>query len=367
MKNKKLLIALGVIVVLAIVGIGIHKNRQQTADDNVIRIGAILPLTGVSSDLAEPMMCAMKIAEEQINSLRPLGQKIAILYEDGKSTSAATISAYQKLIREGVAACVVFGDVQCYNLASTVNAQPCPTIALSAAADNIPSLSTHYFRAWTTTRDSCSRLAEFAHSDLTASKLAILAINNNFGDEAEKTVREYAKINGIDISSDTFEIGAQDVRAQISKLLTNRPDAIFVFGFGPGYITVFNQLKEAGYNGAVLTDEVITIPGYADNIADNAKGVYFCSTAFNPEDKESQYYMQFVRPFEARFHGIPNAHSAFAFFSIDVLGRAIDLSGKKGISIEDALFDMGEFSSVIGEVQFDKSGELITKIYIRKK
>lgn len=367
MKNKKLLIILGIVALIAAVAIGFYRNRRQSTDENVIRIGAILPMTGVSSDLAKPMMCAMEIAEEQINSIRPAGQKIAILYEDGKSTSGATISAYQKLIREGIAACVVFGDVQCYNLASTVNAQPCPTIALSAAAENIPSLSTHYFRAWTTTRDSCYRLADFAHSDLMASKFAILAINNNFGDEAEKTVREYAKTNGLGISSETFEIGAQDVRAQISKLLTNHPDAFFVFGFGPGYITVFNQLKEAGYTGAVLTDEVITIPGYADNITDNAKGVYFCSTAFNPEDKESPYYTQFVRPFEARFSSTPNAHSAFAYFSIDVLGRAIDLSGKNRISIEDALFGMGEFSSVIGEAQFDKSGELITKIYIRKK
>ncbi len=367
-KNKKLLIIISAIVVAVIVVIGVFKNFQRGNDDTVIRIGAILPLTGVSSDLAAPMMCAMKIAEDEANRTRTLEQKkIKILFEDGKSTSAATISAYQKLIRDNITACIVFGDVQCYNLAATVNAHPCPTIALSAAAENIPSLSPHYFRAWTTTRDSCMRLAEFAHSDLGSSKFAVLAINNNFGDEAEKTVRAFAQKNGVDILSETFEIGAQDVRGQISKILTAHPDSVFVFGFGPGYITVFNQLKEARYSGAILTDEVVTIPGYAEKISDGAKGVYYCSTAFDPDDKESSYYLQFVRSFETRFTGQPNAHSAFAYFSVDVLCRAIDLSAKDGVDIEDSLIAMGEVSSVIGRAKFDQSGELITKIYIRRK
>ena len=368
MKKNKLLFVIGAAVLIGLVSLWVYKVQNQGASDDVIRIGAILPLTGVSSDLAAPMMCAMKVAEEELNDTIPEGQKkIEVVYEDGKSISAATISAYQSLIRKGVSACIVFGDVQCYNLAATVNEMPCPTIALSAAAENIPSLSPHYFRAWTTTRDSCARLAEFAHKDLSLSRFAVLAINNNFGDEAEKTVRMYAHDAGIDVVSETFEIGAQDVRGQINKMLVDHPDAIFVFGFGPGYITVFNQLKEAGYSGAILTDEVITIPGYAEKIIDGAKGVYFSSTEFDPNNDKSLYYVRFVRPFVDRYSNLPNAHSAFAYFSVITIGHAIELSKRYGTSIEDALVDMGEFSSVIGEAKFDNRGELITTIYIRRK
>lgn len=369
MKNKKLWIGIGIVVIIGIVIVGVFKKNQILENDDAIRIGAILPLTGVSSDLAEPMVCAMKIAEKTINDNRNADQKkIKIIFEDGKSTASDTISAYQKLLYMGIDAYIVFGDVQCYNLAPEANKHSKTVMALSAAAENIPELSSHVFRAWTTTHDSCEKLSEFAHNNVNASKFAIMSINNNFGDEATKTVCDYAKKNGVTIvQKETFEIDAQEVRGQILKILKSSPDAVFVFGFGPGYITVFNQLKESGYSGPILTDEVITIPGYVDKIIDNAKGVYYSSTAFDPEDTKSLYYDVFVTPFKSKMQNDPNAHAAFAYFSVDSLSKAIDFADKNNVSVDDAFVELGPFPSIIGSAQYNSVGELKTEIFIRIK
>ena len=101
MKNsKKTIIAsliLCLICIVAILGIKSYQDKQK--DDNVLKIGAILPLTGSVSDIGEGNKAGIELALEKVNAS---GKKIEVCFEDGKGDATTSLSAMKKLKMQGV-------------------------------------------------------------------------------------------------------------------------------------------------------------------------------------------------------------------------------------------------------------------------
>ncbi len=98
-KNK---ILIGVIAILAVVGIvaAIVFNQENTAkDQNVIKIGVILPLTGGASDAGESAKNGIVLAVEHINGKGGIhGKKLQLMIEDASLDPRRAKDAYRKLI-----------------------------------------------------------------------------------------------------------------------------------------------------------------------------------------------------------------------------------------------------------------------------
>ena len=91
MKNKKLLIAFGVIALIAVIAIGVYKNRIQTTDANVVRIGVILPLTGDWASFGRQMVNGIKLWEEEHPK-----SGMEIVFEDGKGRAQESLNVLSK-------------------------------------------------------------------------------------------------------------------------------------------------------------------------------------------------------------------------------------------------------------------------------
>ncbi len=367
--NKKnwLWIALAIIVVVG--GVLLYKNKAKEQDEDVVKIGTILPLTGVSAELGAPMLEAMQIAVKTHNEiLIKNGKKpIKLLVEDGKSTANGALGAFQKIRYSNPSAFIIFGDVPISNLAASVEKYDYPVIALAAAADNIPSLSEHYFRAWTNTGSTGKKLANYAKNELNCKTCAIFSPNINYGVEFTRNLSNaFIEAGGEVVIKETYEVSEQDAKLQMQKIISKSPDAVFVLGFGLSYISAFNQLKSMGYKGAILTDETITIPEYYKAVANAVEGTYFCSTSFDPFDKTASSYELFVVPFKEVIGQNPNAHSVFGYISVSILTDAILRSGDSAKEIEEGLKSMKNFNSIVGDLTYLPNRELEIPIVIRK-
>ncbi len=369
-KQKKIIfVILAVIAVAAIAFFGIRNQMRKSGDDKKsIRIGVILPLTGLYGEMGKSILQAMQISVENVNKeLLSQGYKVVLDVEDGKLTANGTISAYRKLLTKKTVAYVIQGDVPCYNIASIASENAQPVLMVGAGAENLPDLSERFFRAWTTTLDGGQKLADFAVKTLRKKKAAVFKVNNNFGDEFAKSVTDaFKKNSGEIIAAEIFDMNAQDVRNQIQKSLQKEPDVIFVLGFGQGYISTLNQLREAGYTGVICTGEVIEDYSTYTNIVDNAKGIYFSATNFNADDKNTNYYGSFVVPYMARTNKKPDAFSAFGYVSIYLIGEAIKNKGIEPKEIEKYLRDVKGLNSIVGPLTYSSSGELSVPMVIKQ-
>lgn len=359
MKNGFLL----TIYLLMILFCGCKSNEEE------VRIGVILPLTGVSAELGVPMLEAMQIAEHNINDsiIKSGGKKMKLLVEDGKSTANGAIAAFQKLRYENPSAFIIFGDIPCSNLAASVSKYDYPVIALAAAAENIPTLSDRYFRAWTTTSSASSELVIFAKKNLGKNNCAILSVDNNYGNEfAQSLKQKIIDIGGRVLISETYDLSTQNIKMQIQKVIAKKPEVIFVIGFGNGYLAAFNQLRSMSYNGPLLTDETITIPEYYKAVANALDSTYFSSTMFDPIDTKANSYKKFVLPFKEKLGVNPNAHSVFGYASVSILADAIRRYGTEPKEVEKGLVELRNFESIIGKLTYLPNRELNIPIVIRQ-
>jgi ABC-type branched-subunit amino acid transport system substrate-binding protein len=100
--NQTTKIILGIIVVIIIAGIlyGFSKKQTPTTEKEpikTIKIGAILPLTGVASSLGEIMREGL---EWKVEELKKDGVPIELYIEDFQSDPKQAVSAFYRLVNE---------------------------------------------------------------------------------------------------------------------------------------------------------------------------------------------------------------------------------------------------------------------------
>ena len=351
------------VVVLAAVLLCGCQNKK---DENIVKIGVILPLTGVSAELGQPICEAMKLAEKSINDTSKF-YSVKLLFEDGKSTANGSIFAFNKLQMSNPSSYIIFGDVPCSSLAESIARYDVPVITLAAAASNILSLNDNYFRAWTTSDISGMKMAQYAKCNLNAQQGAMLCMDNNYGQEFSQVISKYfTDQGGIILLNEKFDTNATNIQNSIYKILKTNPDVVFIIGFGTGYISAIKQLRTLGYEGAIITDETITILEYAQGLNGALANVYFSSINFSPYDRTQQYFINFVEPFYTKTGIFPNTHSVFGYISVGIVADAISRCGNSTDKVKLGLQTMTDFNSIIGKLQYLPNRELDLPIIVRK-
>ena len=98
--NKTTGVVIGVIVLILIIG-GVwyySKNTQQTANNETIKIGVMLPITGAVAPAGESEKNAIEMAVEERNLQGGInGKKIELVIEDTTLSAEKAVSAFNKL------------------------------------------------------------------------------------------------------------------------------------------------------------------------------------------------------------------------------------------------------------------------------
>ena len=357
MKKTKLMIAISAAVLIGIVSLLVYRGQNRAASDNVIRIGAILPLTGAVADDGFEAMLGVQYAIEKINES---GKTLQVKIEDGKYTPKDSISAIRKLIDEyNVDAVSVYGVVPAEALMPTVRKYRKPLVATAVGAANFPDPQLGIVRMWFPIGRLARLLGEFSLRDLKSPSIALLCINNSYGLEAMDAFKSYyMQRNGIVSGSETFAMDALDLRPQLSKLLEGNPNAFFVSGFGQGYITAINQLREPGFRGAILTDTAIVDPKVRKSIK-STDNIYYTDTCFLDILDTNMEAAEFCSKYKMSTSlDIPSMQSQFSYVAIKLAYSLI-----KG-GLEESL--MATYAdTILGEVSFNESGEIWLPIIIR--
>ena len=358
-KKKKLLIGIGIVALLGIALIGIYRNLQQETNDNVIRIGAILPLSGPVSEDGLETLVGIRIAEESLNVSE--GKKVKILIEDGKYSPKDSISALRALQDGalGVDAIIAYGVVPVEAMSPIIKKTDKPLIATAVGAKDFPDKSNGMIRMWFPIGRIARLMAEFSFKRLKQTRIATLVINNSYGMEAEDAFSaHYKSLGGIVGGAETFDMDTKDLRSQLTRLLKQNPDAVFISGFGQGYISAINQLKELGFSGVVLTDTAIVDPKVRKGIK-NISNIYYVDTCYYENMNVSTEAIKFRQEYtEKTAFDMPSMQAQFSYEAVVLAKMIAEFGCDKTLS--------NEIDTIIGKIKFDENGEVILPIVIRK-
>lgn len=210
----------------------------STAAPAIVRVGALLPLTGDLAKGGAESLAGMKLAAEEINAaggIRSLGGlELRIVEADTKGDEDSAQSEYDRLVSEN-GVCAVVGAYQssaALAAGQAAEVSKVPFIVSSGAADEITEKGRRYtFRlcpkAEWYARDQVAFLTDGGLGSGPVTKVALLHEDGPFGTETSADQRKYLEAAGVEVVDDlSYPADQADFSGEILKIKSDGAQAV---------------------------------------------------------------------------------------------------------------------------------------------
>jgi branched-chain amino acid transport system substrate-binding protein len=359
----------GLVLCIALV-FGIANSVM--ADD--IRIGVAAPFTGDLAGYGDNIKDGSNLKLKEINGAGGInGQKVELVWGDDLCApkEAGTVGSKFAADKSIVA---VIGHL-CSS--ATLAAMPIyvraglPAISPTSTNPTIGAVGKGWFFRNCYTDDFQGKyLASYVVPKLLKKdKVAIFYENNDYAIGLKDSFVAGAKDAGITVTgAEAYVAKTTDFTPQLTKLLKDKPDTIFLCGYHPEGALIAGQARKLGFNGPLFgadgidNEDYIKIGGKA---ADNTYcTVPFLAASAGPEGKA------FAENFKKATGRDVDWMSANAYDCLGILADVIAKVGPDRKKIRDGLAAMNSeengYNGVTGLTYFDKEGNCFKPAFVKK-
>jgi len=367
MKGSKKLWGL---VAASLLCLGLAAGPAAAADK--VKIGASYPLSGGVAQASSWVVEGVKMAAKEINAAGGVqvgGAKmpLEIVLYDSKCDPTSAVGAAEKMISRDKVVAITGDYCSSCTLAQREVSGRHEIVQITPISVN-PKITEpghpYMFRLCNTIGMYAEPFVEFVAKKLPqVESVGFLAITDDYGRSAVDIYTKLFPAKGVKIKAvEYFKHGDTDFYTQITKLVSTKPDAIYVVTDEDAQnIGTLKQLKELGYKGKIFgcstycTDNMVKLGG--KNLLE---GLYVEAPAFELFKTEPQ-----IKAWQARYKKLygreGNAFSLWGYQSVIILTDAIQnagtISDKKNIQKAMADFDLSKIMGYHGEPHFDKNGQ----------
>ena len=352
MKKNSLLIVIVAVIIISIISLMVYKAKNKSESDDVIRIGAILPLTGSQSQDGSEVKNAIVLAVNEINNYQNANCKIDINICDSKDNSKEAITIFNAMMGNRPDVVIVGGSVVSLSVAPLANKYKIPILSLLACDDALPNENDWMFRSFPSDKEEIGLMVRYSVEKLNVRKLASLTVDNIQGKMAIKYIKEFAEKLHCEIcAEETYLIDAMDARSQVSKIIKTNPDSIYVFGYGIGFSTSINQIRELGYTKSILTWSAMSLVANQEALKGNKANIYYTAPQFSRDlsNASRKFYDQYIEAYKKQ----PGFVAAFAYETVRMIEMVSKPNGHSAESLCSGLKGINNYESITGEIGFN--------------
>jgi len=364
---KKIWITIGIVIIVAIAIIFIVTQTKKESE--VIKIGAMGPLTGVRAMGGTYMRNGLEMALEEINSRSGIkAGRVKLIYEDTKYEPATAVNAFQKLVDvDRVKIVIGFQNSSCLlAVAPIAERKKVIVIGYGTQASKISSAGDYIFRTQISSTEEIPIIADFIINGLKISEITLLYLNTDYGVEYRDMLKSSFedKFGGKIVSIESFEVETSDYRTQLTKVTQLNPKVIFIVGASKHVGMIVKQAKELGIktqfiaSSPVEGEDVLTVAGrLADGI------IYPYPYDIESGDKEQE---AFRIKHKERYGMFPEMLAANAYDALKIVAEMIDQYGYNIEKIKDGFYKIKDYHGASGVLSFDENGDVHKPIIIKK-
>jgi len=362
--NKTIIWLIVAIVVIA--GIWWGVSRKPTKEE-VIKIGAILPLTGNVASYGQSAKNAIELAVNEINSQGGIkGRLLQIIYEDGKCNGKEASTAAHKLIEVDKVKIILGGECSAEVLAEAPITEANKVILFSSFASHpdITNAGDYVFRNMVNDlqggRDAARMIKE--------KKVAALVESTEYAQALEKVFKEeLEKLGKMIIAEENYNPGEKDFRSHLIKIKKKKPEAIFVNcqNVISGGLAV-KQIREMGLEIPIYSMIVFSGKDALSAAGEAADGVIFADAP--GLNKNNPKAVEFLNRYKEKYGEPANEYLVGAKYdAVYLIANALKKCNEDTDCIRDYLYGVEEYNGVIGKYRFDKNGDIEGLRYVIKK
>jgi branched-chain amino acid transport system substrate-binding protein len=346
-------------------------GSMALAQDNVFKIGLIVPMTGQQATTGRQIEAAARLWMAQ-NGDTVAGKKVQLIVKDDTSLPDVTRRLAQELVvNDKVNVIAGMGITPSALAVAPISTQSkTPLVVMAAATSSITEASPYIVRTSFTLPQVSVALADWAPKN-NIKKVVTLVSDYGPGIDAEKYFKERLQFNGGQVvEALRVPLRNPDFAPFLQKVRDVKPDALFVFVPSGAGAAVMKQFIERGMDKAgikMIGTGDVTDDDLLNDMGDGALGVvtsHHYSAAHNsPANKK------FVAEFQKANKNLrPNFMAVGGYDGMRVIYEALKKTGGKGGG--EALLEAMKgqiFESPRGPVFIDaQTRDIVQNVYLRK-
>ncbi len=358
---RKLPVAL---VAGALLACGAPAGAQS---DRPIKVGALLGLSGLGSQIGQWILNGAETAAEQLAASG--GQKFTVVAEDSQWNPQKGVEGFNKLTNvDKIDVLLAGGSSVMQAIAPIADERKLVMLNVGAQSPNMAGIGKFTFSAMQLSDFDTSVLAKYAYNTLKYRKIATLYVNNDTGKFNQAALADFFKAAGGTITTqEAFKSNETNYGVQIAKIRATSPDAIYVVGTPAELPFAVKQVRQFAPKVPVLSYAAVESKEFLNAAGDSANDIIYTTTAFDPTSKDLAV-VAFVKAYEAKFKEKPTSpYIGYGYDAMMIIAQAMKQNGGNvGEPLRSRIYTIRRFPGIMGENVFRDDGTVAKDIAVRK-
>lgn len=352
--KKILLLILSIILIVG--GYILVQNKKETKK-SVVKIGAILALTGPSASQGEAIRDGLLWKTQE---LEKEGKHFELIIEDSQSDPKVGVSAYQKLTKQNHVS-IILSHLSSVSLALKPLAEKDHVLLWAYSAHPAITQNSQYIirHAYTISYDA-KGLDDVLQND-GRKKVGILYQQDEYGKSFFETLQKLLVSRNIEVVSESIDNKSSDYRTQITKLKSEQPDALVYIILGKGAGVAIKQSHELGISSQLYSSAgFIVSPEAALEAGATAKGIKYQTNEYDPRTDQV-----FITAYREKFKNDLNISTSLGYIDMELLSTVFTDSKINIESAIEKIKNMKEFRGKFERVVIEPSGDIIIPTVVK--
>lgn len=347
---------------------GSASSGGESADP--IRIGFFAPVSAASAAAdGQSAQQSAELAVKLVNESGGINGRMVELvdYDDGLDTAEAANIAEKLTTADGVAA-VVSGSYSGPTKVAAPICQDAGIVMVSAYAvhPDVVNAGEYIFSQSFPGAVQATAAATFAVEDLGAQRIAIVAVDLDFGKEQSAYFKAKAAELGAEIvSEDYIAISDNDMTSVISKIKSENVDLIYMPNYYAHASEVCRQVALQGLDVDILGCEGADSWQLLETAGEYAEGLYITTNMDRDDPNEST--QAYIENYRAEYNMEPDMVGASVYDAFEVLFAAMKEVGTDSDAMQEYIANMKDFATVTGTLMYYTSaGSAVKPVQIQR-
>lgn len=334
----------------------------------VIRVGALLSVTGPAAYLGDPELKTLEMVVERINAEGGvLGRKLLLVSYDDSGDAEKARTFAKRLLEQDRVDVIVGGTTTGTTMAVVplVESAQTPFLSLAGAVVIIEPVKKWVFKIPHTDRMACEKIFVDMQSRK-LSRVALISGNGGFDKSMRSECLKVASTYKVEVVADeTYGAADTDVTPQLTKIRASSAQAVLNAGFGQGPVIVTRNFRQVGLTLPLYQSQSVASREYIKLAGAAAEGVRLPAPALTvadllaDNDAQKSLVTAYKRSYEARFK---TDVSTFGGYAHDGLMLVVDAYKRAGsvdrAKLRDALESTKNFVGTAGIVNMSASDHM---------
>lgn len=330
------------------------------AADDTVRIGVFLPLTGQNAFGGQLELEGVQMAFKEVGTI--LGKKIELFVVDNKSDKVESANAVKRLIdKEKVQAIIgSYGSSLAMAGGEVSEKARVPQVGASCTNPLVTQGKKYVFRVCFIDPYQGAGAATYAFKTLGLKKAALLVdVANDYSvGLASFFKKSYSKLGGEIVNTLNYNSGDQDFTAQLTKIISQKPDVLFIPSYFAEGAIIMKQAQELGAAFKIMGGDTMDNPKIIEIGGKAVEGFVHTTFPYDPSMKDMNPAAKKFTDEWKKLHPSkePNVNAALGYDAYMLILDAIKRAGKTDSeSITKALAETKGFIGVTGATTINAS------------